>query len=128
MIVHCGKRVYLERATRYDRFKVGNRKASATTEMKNQTKQRELSSFLWLLGVTRKIIPNLSCTVDSLNKKLCKEERTQLQTLSVIQMNAFKQIKLFLTNPPAFAFPQADGYLKMSTDACNTQLSYISLK
>lgn len=73
-------------------------------------------------------VPSFGYVAAPFNKRLGKDEPTQVQALTAPEKNETEQLGFLLTNPPVLACLQADGHLTFDTDTCDAQLGCVVLQ
>lgn len=126
--VHSQEIDYFRLVIRPGCLEIGNTMTSTIGELNKQTNQAEIRSFLGLFSVFRRFMPDFCRVAAPFNKKLCKEQTVQFQTLTEAKETEVKQLNFLLTNLPNVDLPRADRHLTIDIDACESHLVWVLLQ
>lgn len=85
--------------------------------------QKEIKSFLGLVGYYRRFISNFAKVVSPLTK--CLKKGATIDTKNMDYVSAFHQCKEILMNAPVLAYPDFTKTFKLTTDASNVAIGSV---
>ena len=113
---------YFGHVIKAGRLEVATKNTAAIEGFREPETQTQLRSFLGLINVYRKFVPNFARVSAPLNKLLKKEQSPKLEPLTDDERIAFKKLKEALASPPVLRLPQENLPFSVDTDACEYQI------
>lgn len=89
------------------------------------TNLTERRSFLGLCNVFKHFIPNFANIASPLNRKLCKEQSSTFELLSIEETNSLNTLKDALILLPILALSNSTGFMTIDTDPCDGKVECV---